>query len=61
MKGEGRKGEEEERAGHVFLTFRMVNGRATAASDRRSAWKATCAHDGRILFATLLQKCTFFS
>ena len=32
-KGEGRRGEEEERKGHVFLTFRMVSGRASAALD----------------------------
>ena len=33
-KGEGRRGEEEEREDHVFLTFWMVTGRASAVSDR---------------------------
>ena len=32
-KGEGGRRMEEERAGHVCLTFRMVTGRATAGSD----------------------------
>ena len=32
-KGEGGRGEEEEREGHVFLTFRMVTGRASLGSD----------------------------
>ena len=60
-KGEGGRRMEEERAGTVFLTFGMVTGRASAVSDRRSAWKATCAHHGQRSFTTLLQKCTFFS
>ena len=33
-KGEAGRGEKEEREGHVFLTFRMVTGRASAAPDR---------------------------
>ena len=33
-KGEGRRGEEEEREDHGFLTFWMVTGRASAGSDR---------------------------
>ena len=33
-KGEGGRGEEDEREDHVFLTFRMVKGRASAGSDR---------------------------
>ena len=32
--GRGRRGEEEEREGHVFLTFRMVFGRASLGADR---------------------------
>ena len=32
-KGEEGRGEKEEREGHVFLTFRMVTGRATSRSD----------------------------
>ena len=62
-KRKGRRGEgggEEEEA-DVFLTFRMVTGRASAASDRRSAWKATCAHHGSISLVTSLEKGTFFS
>ena len=58
-KRKGRRGEEEE--ADVFLTFRMVTGRASAASDRRSAWKATCAHHGSISLITSLEKGTFFS
>ena len=47
-------GEEEEwREEHVFLTFRMVKGRASDASARRSAWTVTFAHHGRISFTTL--------
>ena len=57
-KREGRRGEEEE---DVFLTFRMVTGRASAASDRTSAWKAICAHHGPISLITSLEKGTFFS
>ena len=60
-KGEGGRGEKERAEDHVFLTIRMVNGRATAGSDRRSAWKATCDHHGQILFMTSHQKSTFFS
>ena len=35
-KGREREGEEreEKREGHVFLTFRMVTGRATFGADR---------------------------
>ena len=32
-KGEGGRGEEDEREGHLFLTFRMVIGRAFLGSD----------------------------
>ena len=32
-KGEGGRGEKEEREGHMFLTFRVVTGRATSGSD----------------------------
>ena len=53
---EGGRGEE----GPVFLTFRMVTGRATAGSDRTSAWKVTCAHHGQISFTTSRQKSTLF-
>ena len=53
-KGEGGRGKEEEREDHVFLTFRMVKGRASDAPDRRSAWKVTCAHHGRISLITSL-------
>ena len=56
-KGEGGRGEEEEE--HVFLTFRMVTGRATFGADRTSAGKATCAQHGQISFVTVLQKGTF--
>ena len=42
----GRRGEEEEREGQVFLTFRMVIGRASAAPDRTSAWTVTFALHG---------------
>ena len=45
---------EEEREDRVFLTFRMVKGRASAAPARRSAWKVTCAHHGRISLITSL-------
>ena len=55
-KGEGGSRMEEERAGTVFLTFRMVSGRATAGVDRRSAWTVTCAHHCRISFTTSRQK-----
>ena len=58
-KGEGGRRMEQERAGPVFLTFRMVTGRATARSERRSAWTVTCAHHGQISLMTLLQKSTF--
>ena len=57
---ERERGEEEEREGHVFLTFRMVTGRATSGSDRTSAWKVTCAHHGQISFTTSRHKGTFF-
>ena len=59
-KGEGGRGEEEEREGTVLFTFGMVTGRATAVSDRRSAWKVTCAHHGQILFTTSRHKGTLF-
>ena len=57
-KGREREGEggwmEKERAeDHVFLTFRMVEGRASAATDRRSAWVTIWAYHDRILFTTL--------
>ena len=60
-KGEGGRGEEEEVEGHVFLTFRMVKGRASDAPDRRSTWKVICAHHDQISLITLLQKGAFFS
>ena len=56
----GRRGEEEEREGHVFLTFWMVTGRASAVPDRTSAWTVTFALHGQILFTTSRQKGTFF-
>ena len=59
-KGEGRRGKEEGREDRVFLTFRMVKGRASDAPARWSAWKVTCAHQCRISFTTLLQKGAFF-
>ena len=59
-KGEGGRRMEEERAGTVFLTFRMVTGRATAGPDRTSAWKVTCAHHCQFSFTASLQKSTFF-
>ena len=43
-KGEGGRGEKEEREGHVFLTFRMVIGRVISGVDLGSAWKVTCTH-----------------
>ena len=33
VKGEGGRRKEEEREDRVFLTFRMVKGRASAGSD----------------------------
>ena len=60
-KGEGGRGEEEREGEHVFLTFRMVTGRASAVSDRRSAWEVTCAFHGQISFTTSRQKDSFFS
>ena len=55
MEGEGEGGrlEEEVEEDHVFLTFRMVKGRASDAPDQRSAWTVTCAHHGRSLFMAL--------
>ena len=53
-KREGGRGKEEGREDRVFLTFRMVTGRASAALARRSAWKVTCAHHGRISLITSL-------
>ena len=50
--GERGRGEEEESEGTVFLTFRMVIGRASAVSDRRSAWVVICAYHGQISFMT---------
>ena len=57
-KGEGGRGEEEEREGLVFLTFRMVIGRAT--SDRTSAWKSHFVHDiASQRYVFLLKNSTF--
>ena len=58
---EGGRRMEEERAGHVFLTFRMVSGRATFRADPWWSWAAICAHHDQISFMTLLQRGTFFS
>ena len=45
----------------MFLTFRMVTGQASAAPDRRSAWKAAVAHHGQISVMTSRKKGAFFS
>ena len=58
---EGGRRMDEEKAGHVFLTFRMVTGRATFRADPWWSWAAMCTHHDQISFMTLLQKRTLFS